>query len=293
MNPMIYISVVRSRSDYYPFGTRTGTYAEAAAADGRWRFSGKEWQAEPAGLPLLDFGARMYDPATAVWLSQDPMAEKYPSLSPYSYCAGDPVNLIDEEGRRIIIPGRYAQTVIKYTVPNSDYAFLSFNGDGVLDNTLLQESTSSSNVMSALKMLSNSEVDYIYNIYEDAFGDKFYDDKKGNFYYGVTLMPSASNNPSPDSNVYVFTASFLSEEKKVANAAHELYGHAYFYELKKQGRNVNPNHTRAIIGYGTEKDSLLGELQYPIYGNTNQLLEETIEKMVKESLENYFDRINE
>ena len=97
--------VVRSRSDYYPFGTRTGTYAEAADADWRWRFSGKEWQAEPAGLPLLDFGARMYDPATAVWLSQDPMAEKYPSLSPYSYCAGDPVNLIDEEGRRIRVVG--------------------------------------------------------------------------------------------------------------------------------------------------------------------------------------------
>jgi len=90
---------VRSRSDYYPFGTRTGTYAEAADADGRWRFSGKEWQAEPAGLPLLDFGARMYDPTTAVWLSQDPMAEKYPSLSPYSYCAGDPVNLVDPDGR--------------------------------------------------------------------------------------------------------------------------------------------------------------------------------------------------
>ena len=93
--------VVRSRSDYYPFGTRTGTYAEAADADGRWRFSGKEWQAEPAGLPLLDFGARMYDPATAVWLSQDPMAEKYPSLSPYSYCAGDPVAYVDTDGRVI------------------------------------------------------------------------------------------------------------------------------------------------------------------------------------------------
>ena len=43
--------------------------------------------------------------STAVWLSQDPMAEKYPSLSPYSYCAGDPVNLIDEEGRRIRVVG--------------------------------------------------------------------------------------------------------------------------------------------------------------------------------------------
>ena len=99
MNQMIYISVVRSRSDYYPFGTRTGSYEETGGADGRWRFSGKEWQAEPAGLPLLDFGARMYDPATAFWLSQDPMAEKYPFLSPYSYCAGDPVNLVDPDGR--------------------------------------------------------------------------------------------------------------------------------------------------------------------------------------------------
>ena len=93
-----YYFFIIPRSDYYPFGTRTGTYAAAADADGRWRFSGKEWQAEPAGLQLLDFGARMYDPATAVWLSQDPMAEKYPSLSPYSYCAGDPVNLVDPDG---------------------------------------------------------------------------------------------------------------------------------------------------------------------------------------------------
>lgn len=73
----------------------------SGGADGRWRFSGKEWQAEPAGLPLLDFGARMYDPATASWLSQDPMAEKYPFLSPYSYCAGDPVNLVDPYGMDI------------------------------------------------------------------------------------------------------------------------------------------------------------------------------------------------
>ncbi len=38
--------LVRSRSDYYPFGSRMGTYAEAADANDRWRFSGKEWQEE-------------------------------------------------------------------------------------------------------------------------------------------------------------------------------------------------------------------------------------------------------
>ena len=45
------------------------------------------------GLPLLDFGARLYDPATASWLSLDPMAEKYPHLSPYSYCTGNAINM--------------------------------------------------------------------------------------------------------------------------------------------------------------------------------------------------------
>ena len=32
----------------------------------------------------------------------DPLAEKYYSVSPYVYCAGNPVNLVDEGGRRPI-----------------------------------------------------------------------------------------------------------------------------------------------------------------------------------------------
>ena len=51
------------------------------------------------GAPYLDFGARLYSPRTATWLSQDPMAEKYYNLSPYAYCAGDPVNLVDPNGK--------------------------------------------------------------------------------------------------------------------------------------------------------------------------------------------------
>lgn len=121
--------VVRSRSDYYPFGTRTGTYAEAADADGRWRFSGKEWLAEPAGLPLLDFGARLYDPATASWLSQDPMAEKYPFLSPYSYCAGDPVNLVDPDGRNWY----YSTEDESYTYYAGQYSSEELKSTGYVD----------------------------------------------------------------------------------------------------------------------------------------------------------------
>lgn len=30
-----------------------------------------------------------------MWLSVDPMADKYPSISPHAYCAWNPVKLVD------------------------------------------------------------------------------------------------------------------------------------------------------------------------------------------------------
>ncbi|MDD6582278.1 MAG: hypothetical protein PUF10_06350 [Bacteroidales bacterium] len=43
--------------------------------------------------------ARHYHPALSLWLSVDPMADKYPGVSPYVYCANNPVRLKDEDGR--------------------------------------------------------------------------------------------------------------------------------------------------------------------------------------------------
>jgi len=37
-----------------------------------------------------------------LWLSVDPLAEKYPTLSPYTYVANNPINTIDPDGRKII-----------------------------------------------------------------------------------------------------------------------------------------------------------------------------------------------
>ena len=47
----------------------------------------------------MDFGARFYDPATAIFLQQDPLAEKYYNISPYAYCANNPINFVDPDGR--------------------------------------------------------------------------------------------------------------------------------------------------------------------------------------------------
>ena len=59
-------------------------------------FTGKEKDSE-SGYHY--FGARYYDcEALTGWLSVDPMADKYPSLSPYNYCAWNPIKLVDPDG---------------------------------------------------------------------------------------------------------------------------------------------------------------------------------------------------
>ena len=58
-------------------------------------FSSKERDAETG---LSYFGARYYSSDLSVWLSVDPMSDEYPSLSPYTYCANNPVKLVDPNG---------------------------------------------------------------------------------------------------------------------------------------------------------------------------------------------------
>ena len=45
--------------------------------------------------------ARHYHSDLSIWLSVDPMADKYPSTSPYAYCGNNPVKLVDKDGREI------------------------------------------------------------------------------------------------------------------------------------------------------------------------------------------------
>ncbi len=63
----------------------------------RYTFSGKERDEETG---YSNFGARYLDATLLTsWFSVDPMADKYPSLSPYNYCAWNPIKLIDPDGR--------------------------------------------------------------------------------------------------------------------------------------------------------------------------------------------------
>jgi RHS repeat-associated protein len=59
-----------------------------------------------------DFGARIYDPRVARWLSLDPLMKKYPDLTPYNSMGNDPISIIDEDGRELV------EIIIKTKSPN-------------------------------------------------------------------------------------------------------------------------------------------------------------------------------
>ena len=59
-------------------------------------FNGKELDSETG---LYYYGARYYDPRVSLWLNVDPLAEKYPHTSPYTYVNNNPIMLIDPDGR--------------------------------------------------------------------------------------------------------------------------------------------------------------------------------------------------
>jgi RHS repeat-associated core domain len=62
-----------------------------------YTFSAKEKDSETG---FSYFGSRYYSSDLSIWLSVDPMSDKYPSLSPYVYCADNPVKLVDPNGEQ-------------------------------------------------------------------------------------------------------------------------------------------------------------------------------------------------
>ena len=299
---------VISRTDYLPFGVRMSgdglTGANSTARSSFFGFSGKEnemWGGYDTadgditphwlkGERYQHFGARAYDPVSCIFMQVDPMAEKYYGMTSYGYCAGNPVMFMDPQGDTLIAD-QSAQLNIKHTLSAREARYVRFDESGQLDNTRLLKSNSNSTNMTALKLLSSCTTLYLAIVSDNAFGDVFYEkgskiDYPENFNYGVTCMPNASQNPSPDNNVYIFTAFFLNSEGKVTNTAHELYGHAYFYELSKTS-DVNPNHVYGVVGKGISYEEGYGFLEHNIYGETNLKLLDQINKATNEAIKNF------
>ncbi len=94
------VFTVKERNDFYPYGMRHSNSLLTASSN-RFRFSGKENQTI-GDLPFQDFGARFLGSKLPVWNRIDPLAGDYLPVSPYAYCAGNPVRFFDPDGKKIV-----------------------------------------------------------------------------------------------------------------------------------------------------------------------------------------------
>ena len=133
-------SFVTTQTHYYPYGGIIGDLSTASSYSHGcdYKYSGKELD-RAFGLDWHDFLARQYD-AGAPWFTRpDDHAENYFNISPYVYCAGNPVNCIDPDGKdtylfatelpvkseilsSVLRPATHTFIVVKHSNGNPTYA---------------------------------------------------------------------------------------------------------------------------------------------------------------------------
>ena len=78
-------------------------------------FNAKEFDEETG---LYYYGARYYDPRVSLWISTDPMEDKFPSVSSYTYVLNNPLNILDPNGADIVYVNLGGQEV--YRIKNKN-----------------------------------------------------------------------------------------------------------------------------------------------------------------------------
>ncbi len=116
------IGTIVAVNDYDPYGSTPGEMEnELTETDGSftmdgtlWKYGGKE---RSESFRDYDFDARRYSTGLLRFTTMDPLSEKYYNLSPYTYCAGNPVRYVDPTGRST------------WVYENEDGTYTVFGGD--------------------------------------------------------------------------------------------------------------------------------------------------------------------
>lgn len=206
-------------NEYYPSGVRWSSEDLPSSTSNRFRFNGKEEQ-NFLGIPYIDYGARMYDSQYLLsWLTPDRYSESFYNISPYSFCAGNPMLYADTDGNKITLRKVHADKdgrnhIIHYTpmktLVTSDEFYLK-------TNSALNDMYSNGG-KSVIDRLIQSERTYYIDYVNDP--DKIYENfqfrayKSGN---GGSILANALFNEHYDNTLYV------------ESLAHELF-HALQYD---------------------------------------------------------------
>lgn len=109
--------------DYMPYGGELIVDTDNITD---YRFTGKEKQTAFGNSNIYDSFARFQN-TYGRFMSIDPKAESFYHISPYTYCAGNPVNLVDPDGKMIGV--KVGTEVYFWRQLNNKWGF--YNGDDV------------------------------------------------------------------------------------------------------------------------------------------------------------------
>ena len=108
---------------YAPYGELIDNQ-HASWYDERYKFTGKERDWE-TGYDM--FGARyLWSPLG--WTSVDPLADKYPNISPYAYCNWNPMRYIDPDGRDVFTINEENGTIERVHTEGGTHSYYLTNG---------------------------------------------------------------------------------------------------------------------------------------------------------------------
>ena len=192
----------------------------------RWTFtfSAKEKDTETG---FSYFGSRYYNSDLSIWLSVDPQASKYPSLSPFVYCANNPIKLVDPNGKEIYV--EIEGKTYKYNgyglVGKDGYEFIpassSFEGRVLKDLNSLRKSKNS--------MIRGKMNDLIKSKHSHTIKLSFDSDD-----FNHTLNAEDAKTPGKGSGTITYYNPFSEKNNCVdgdrlssAVLAHELLGHGW------------------------------------------------------------------
>ncbi|MBP5421261.1 MAG: hypothetical protein J6Y78_02335 [Paludibacteraceae bacterium] len=116
---------VVSLSDYYPYGM-TEPGRSWNAGDYRFGYTGHEKENDLAeGVYTTEY--RLLDTRLGRWMSVDPLFGKYPEMSSYNYCGGDPIILVDPNGEKIENGGDESSSMSSNSASNSKNIYIAID----------------------------------------------------------------------------------------------------------------------------------------------------------------------
>jgi RHS repeat-associated protein len=187
-----------------------------------YTFSAKEKDAETG---YSYFGSRYYSSDLSIWLSVDPMSDKYPSLSPYVYCANNPIKLVDPNGEKVFITGegeewateQLSNSYQKLNITRDEFGMLSTEVDDITslskDEKKIYEAINSNDVIVNIIVETG-------NRFNTEFGDFEMDQSSG----------FAGNVLSNDKSM-AFTRQLISKSKVIENYYSNERGKLIAHEL--------------------------------------------------------------